>query len=898
MLMTIFTFAGLFYLLRYYELTAIIVLLISQPLWVYATIAISALALKIGYSLYKLYPRVRRLYRSLISWSDRSDPFGPTSVAKPNSGINFIQKRKFSTSTPRGSSRYAGLRDNKKSLYHSTLLRLNFSLDNIHESFTVKGGRPAMNPLIGISLFAGAKRSIGLIKFVVLFIYRVKNLIRTQGVKGATKYLKVAAISLQQSLGGHNVKNMNLLGCRISKNGKGIPRILPNQIRMLIRAGNPVTIRLALTLLNVYRVFSYTGQLKLSTITSPFTGTDGLKRYLYSVIPLFIKRFVLDRYSLEYLREKFSEYARRSAFAIFKGGPGVKGVLGEFNTYPPIMIRAGIALRMSPHLWESFALFLGSFQYPKILHGLSVVNNLISLQVKPEVHSPLLKPLPYLGKLGTKVEAAGKVRVFAMVDAWTQWILYPLHKVLFLILSKIRMDGTFDQSRPLWLINRNRGTWSLDLSAATDRLPVTLQKDLLSGLFGHELAGAWLNLLVNRVYMLGGRKPQYLRYSVGQPMGALSSWAMLAFTHHFIVQAAAWRAGFPKWKLFTNYAVLGDDVVIGDYRVMTQYLQIMDSLGVECGLHKSLMSPSGTAMEFAKKTIFKGVDVSPVAFKEFFAATRNIGALREMSVKFQIPFHRVLDALGVGWKVRSWLNKPIGKLGARIRLLVLAFNLPQTEEEVTKFFTLGKSPTPQYNADVKLIINDFVSKEIERLIGKVMNFSNDVVKHDSSSAAKEWARSVLAEAHNMTVESFLAWGKGNSHLLYLRKQLSFAYEGMLGLFWVEEQNSLVSQSQTLLKQLWDVRKDTFENLYIDWLVLSREISSLSHHTFSLVRSNPAEIKGVLTPSQVRMWKRWSSVLQGTKPVHTASDTSFRLKNSLYFNPPQANAKGGSWRIKL
>lgn len=29
-----------------------------------------------------------------------------------------------------------------------------------------------------------------------------------------------------------------------------------------------------------------------------------------------------------------------------------------------------------------------------------------------------------------------------------------------------------------------------------------------------------------------------LRYAVGQPMGALSSWAMLAFTHHAIVQWA------------------------------------------------------------------------------------------------------------------------------------------------------------------------------------------------------------------------------------------------------------------------------------------------------------------------------------------------------------------------
>lgn len=28
-----------------------------------------------------------------------------------------------------------------------------------------------------------------------------------------------------------------------------------------------------------------------------------------------------------------------------------------------------------------------------------------------------------IGKLGFKLEAAGKVRVFAMVECWTQWLL-------------------------------------------------------------------------------------------------------------------------------------------------------------------------------------------------------------------------------------------------------------------------------------------------------------------------------------------------------------------------------------------------------------------------------------------------------------------------------------------
>jgi len=45
---------------------------------------------------------------------------------------------------------------------------------------------------------------------------------------------------------------------------------------------------------------------------------------------------------------------------------------------------------------------------------------------------------------------------------------------------------------------------------------------------------------VGREYEL--KSPVYgnhtVSYAVGQPMGALSSWAMLAITHHLIVQVA------------------------------------------------------------------------------------------------------------------------------------------------------------------------------------------------------------------------------------------------------------------------------------------------------------------------------------------------------------------------
>lgn len=54
-----------------------------------------------------------------------------------------------------------------------------------------------------------------------------------------------------------------------------------------------------------------------------------------------------------------------------------------------------------------------------------------------------------LAKLGFKEEAAGKVRVFAMVDPFTQWVMKPIHDAIFTILRGIPMDGTFNQTSPV-----------------------------------------------------------------------------------------------------------------------------------------------------------------------------------------------------------------------------------------------------------------------------------------------------------------------------------------------------------------------------------------------------------------------------------------------------------------
>jgi hypothetical protein len=114
--------------------------------------------------------------------------------------------------------------------------------------------------------------------------------------------------------------------------------------------------------------------------------------------------------------------------------------------------------------------------------------------------SRLLAPLKKSAKLGdigslkTKDEAAGKVRVFAMVDWWTQSALKPLHEFLFTYLRSIPNDGTFDQHasviRGMEKVKSSGCSFGYDLSAATDRLPIFLQSAIIETMFDSTIAAA------------------------------------------------------------------------------------------------------------------------------------------------------------------------------------------------------------------------------------------------------------------------------------------------------------------------------------------------------------------------------------------------------------------------
>jgi len=125
-------------------------------------------------------------------------------------------------------------------------------------------------------------------------------------------------------------------------------------------------------------------------------------------------------------------------------------------------------------------------------------------------------------------------------------------------------------------------------------------------------------------------------------MGALSSWAMLALTHHFIVQFAALKSGYRGW--FPYYVVLGDDIVIFDDDVATEYRHIMSDLGVEIGLAKSL--DSSEYFEFAKRFCHKTGTVPVVSFRELDVSVHSLDGMVQM-------LHRLR---GFNWKLSTVLK--------------------------------------------------------------------------------------------------------------------------------------------------------------------------------------------------------------------------------------------------
>lgn len=365
---------------------------------------------------------------------------------------------------------------------------------------------------------------------------------------------------------------------------------------------------------------------------------------------------------------------------------------------------------------------------------------------------------------------------------------------------------------------------------------------------------------------------------------------MLALTHHFIVQCAAWRSGVvPLGTWYKNYAVLGDDLVLGDLEVKTEYLKILRSLGVECGLHKSIMSPNSLCLEFAKRTIFKGKDVSPIPFREVIAASTSVASALELSTKYSLTLPTLLKVFGYGFRVLGSLDRPIVLQNAKVRnlnLSIIARSL--SPDNLIDFLMIGSKGHPIFNNSLDALKEEFRRVEVYAVamqLDHLISVLAPAMKNRNTTRAAE--------------KDLLGYFRGVDAPLPPSQDLRMHLGMVIGRTRIGPQNDC---QQAMMDMLVRVRLllhapkafSNFMDMYFDVLYLREDIAALSVDN---ILGRRVETDGIFTggaiPYHIKMWKKWAPLVQGTRPCSAPDYGKNLLPHALRgFTPPMYNVLDG------
>jgi hypothetical protein len=414
------------------------------------------------------------------------------------------------------------------------------------------------------------------------FLLKIELWSITKGDLWVINHLKEIQLLYTRSLCKDPIfKSDRIIGIRKD----GLPKGL-TFLNNIFSNGTDQDVRFTLTLLSVYRTIKAWKDPDLSTISNSYTGLDFSKHDFDS----FIHKFMTDnKISVMNL-----EWSRKDFYYSIKSGPNGKATWTSiidaiYLNNDTLKLLGLFSVRLASEIknWRTF-------------DGLSMINLL---------NGSSSKSRGLERKLSVVKDPGGKSRIIAILDFWTQNMFRKIHINVFEILKGIKQDRTFTQDPHVDFVGPY---YSFDLSAATDRFPIAFQERVMKSLLGsEEKSKAWASVLVDQDFYVPW-EDRYIKYNVGQPMGAYSSWAVFALSHHIIVQYAAFLIGEYPTK---NYILLGDDIVIGGSLLADTYKVLMESLGVGISFHKTHVS--NDTYEFAKRWFRNGIEVSGLQVNAF-----------------------------------------------------------------------------------------------------------------------------------------------------------------------------------------------------------------------------------------------------------------------------------------
>lgn len=512
------------------------------------------------------------------------------------------------------------------------------------------------------------------------WITQVTKWIKHNGILHTIKRIKMLRLTVTRYM-CHQPLLVNDMMIGISK--EGFPKSII-YMKDLMDSNSNEAIRFTLTCLGISRSFDFKAEPKYNSITDPFTGSFKTidKDFIITFCKDYTKMFEIN------------DPTPSGLFLSLKSGP-----------------RSGPAILQAVQSAHAFTgMNLWGLRGLTSVRFLEWVKSLKLSQKASPIKHPKSSDIIGNRKLHIIHDPEAKARVIAIFDYISQVAFNPLSEYLFNTLRAIPQDRTFTQDPTINDKDDGQSFHSFDLSAATDRFPIQLQEDLLSEIASPYYAKSWKNLMVNEPFMTpDGNK---IKYSVGQPMGARSSWAMFTLSHHLVVQYAAYQANqYP----FNKYILLGDDIVIYDNKVADNYLQLITGLGVQISTAKSHISKD--TYEFAKRWFHKGIEVSPVPINGILDNLRNPKLL----------FAQILDLIYAGrgpktivcsvemvmklyWALGGYSKtqqKQLSKLFTELRFIYR--NLKDFDYQLTREFFANWTKSNEYPipSDPVILLNEF-----------------------------------------------------------------------------------------------------------------------------------------------------------------------------------------------
>lgn len=451
-----------------------------------------------------------------------------------------------------------------------------------------------------------------------------------------------------------------------------------------------------------------------SSITDPYCGIR------YKIPNHIIRDFVMS-YNLKAIKPEFS---LSSLYFSMKSGPNGPATLSIPKTlmYFGYTEIAGILGLLPKNGREWFS---------KLLEFCSINSDKILTSIKSNKEdSP--RNWETSSRLSIVKDPECKMRVIGIVDYVTQVTLSPISDILFGNLKRIHSDRTFTQS-PLhnWEDN-SESFWSVDLSSATDRFPLQIQKELLAEIFSDKAySESWALLLTGREYLDPNGNP--LRYAVGQPMGAKSSWPAFTLAHHLIIFYCARLEGF---KEFSQYIMLGDDIVIKNDRVAKRYISVLEKIGVKTSYAKTHVSKD--TYEFAKRWIQGKSEISGLPLNglvtnvtnpfitwyilfDYFVIKGNMYLCKSSLDHFVARLYsttKLLERSNKKWITLKFVS--FKKMLSKVQLFSFTmrniFGI-STYDEVRKFFAVNSRSNDYVVAGPNAILS-----EMHRVFGNAMNW--------------------------------------------------------------------------------------------------------------------------------------------------------------------------------